>query len=65
MPDLLVDTQVLLWWRTDSERLPKSQARLLSEAEERGEKPIPYEEVRAALGLAASPARRRKKGGRR
>jgi prevent-host-death family protein len=35
------------------------------EAEERGEKPIPYEEVRAALGLAASPARRRRKGRRR
>jgi prevent-host-death family protein len=35
------------------------------EAEERGETPIPYEEVRAALGLAASPARRRRKGSRR
>jgi prevent-host-death family protein len=35
------------------------------EADERGEKPIPYEEVRAALGLAASPARRRRKGSRR
>ena len=35
------------------------------EAEERGEKPIPYEEVRAALGLAASPARKRRKGNRR
>ena len=30
------------------------------EAEERSEKAIPYEEVRAALGLAASPARGRK-----
>lgn len=35
--DLLLDTQILVWWRTDSERLPKSQTRLLSEAEERGE----------------------------
>jgi len=34
-------------------------------AEERGEKPIPYEQVRATLGLAASPARRRGKGRRR
>jgi len=34
--DLLLDTHVLLWWRTDSERLPKSQARLLAEAEDRG-----------------------------
>ena len=37
MPDLLLDTQVLLWWRMDSDRLPKSQARLLAEAEVRGE----------------------------
>jgi hypothetical protein len=32
------------------------------EAEERGEKPVPCEEVRVAIGLAASPARRRRKG---
>lgn len=37
MPDLLLDTQVLLWWRADPDRLPKSQARLLAEPEERGE----------------------------
>jgi len=35
--DLLLDTHVLLWWRTDSERLPKSHARVLSDAEDRGE----------------------------
>lgn len=35
------------------------------ETEERGEKPIPYEEVRAALGLPASLDRRRKNSRRR
>jgi PIN domain nuclease of toxin-antitoxin system len=37
VPDVLLDTHVLLWWRSGSGRLLKHQTRLLTELEESGE----------------------------
>jgi PIN domain nuclease of toxin-antitoxin system len=37
MPGLLLDTHILLWWRSGSTRLLKHQIRLLTAMEEHGE----------------------------
>jgi PIN domain nuclease of toxin-antitoxin system len=37
MPQVLLDTHVLLWWRTDPKRLSSAQRETLSEAERRGQ----------------------------
>ncbi len=39
MPGILLDTHVLIWWRLDSQRLDRSQARRLQDLENR-QKPI-------------------------
>jgi PIN domain nuclease of toxin-antitoxin system len=39
MPGILLDTHILIWWRMDSQRLDRSQARRLQDLENR-QKPI-------------------------
>ena len=33
MPSLLLDTHILVWWKTDPDRLSRAQAGALSDAE--------------------------------
>ena len=36
MPEILLDTHILIWWRLDSKRLARNQVRLLLDLEKRG-----------------------------
>ena len=36
MPEILLDTHILIWWRLDSRRLTRNQVRLLLDLEKRG-----------------------------
>ena len=37
MPEILLDTHILIWWRLDSRRLSREQARLLSDLDKRNQ----------------------------
>ncbi len=59
MNSLLLDTHVLVWWRTDPDRLSKAQVRALEEAERAG-RPVAISAITLwELAKAVASGRRR------
>lgn len=57
MPEILLDTHILVWWRLDSRRLNRNQIRLLLDLEKRG-RPVAISAI-TLWEMAILAARRR------